>query len=211
MYRTDGVVSTVVHQPCAGCYQTEEYAYIVAVLCVEMTVARSQDVEASFEELVERLFPKARATLRRFRLPPEDAEDILQDTFVTFIRKRDEIYNPQAWLTGTLRKRCLMYWRKKRRSLLIAVDESILEALAKPEAPRQGDSDLARDLERALCGIPPRCRKLLELRYRQDRDPKEAAVELGYRSSGIYKILERCLAALTQGLVATGFIEKRDL
>ena len=175
-----------------------------------MTVPRSQEAEAFFEELVETLYPKARATLRRFRLPPEDAEDILQDTFMAFLRKRDEIYNPEAWLTGTLRKRCLMYWRKKRRSLLTAVDESILEALARPAVPHQEGLDLTRDLDRALCGLPPRCRKLLELRYRQDCDPKEAAARLGYRSSGIYKILERCLAALTRGLVATGFIEERD-
>ncbi|MDX1382873.1 MAG: sigma-70 family RNA polymerase sigma factor [Thermoanaerobaculia bacterium] len=171
-----------------------------------MSVPRSREIEASFEDLVESLLPKARATLRRFRLPPEDAEDVLQDTFVTFLRKRDEIYNPEAWLNGTLRKRSLMYWRKRRRSLLTAVDQSILEALAKPEPPDQEGGDLNRDLERALCDIPPRCRRLLELRYRQDCDPKEAAERLGYRSSGIYKILERCLAALTRGLVATGFM-----
>ena len=63
-------------------------------------------------------------------------------------------------------------------------------------------------LGRALDTIPPRCRQLLELRYNQDCDPQEAAVQLGYRPSGAYKIFERCLAALTRGLVATGFVKE---
>lgn len=172
-----------------------------------MSVSHTQEVEPSVEDLVEELFPKARATLRRFGLPPEDAEDVLQDTFVTLLRKKGEIYNPEAWINGTLRRRCLMYWRKRQRSLLTAVDESILEALASPEAPDQDGDDLGRDLERALCSIPSRCRRLLDLRYLQDCDPQDAATRLGYRKSGIYKILDRCLAALSRGLVATGFME----
>ena len=40
--------------------------------------------------------------------------------------------------------------------------------------------------------------------------PQDAAVQLGYRPSGAYKIFERCLAALIRGLVATGFMKEQS-
>jgi DNA-directed RNA polymerase specialized sigma24 family protein len=89
------------------------------------------------------------------------------------------------------------------------VDRSILEALSVPSRPEQSErGDVRRDLGRALESIPTRCRQLLQLRYGQDCNPQEAAVACGYRPSGAYKIFERCLAALTRGLVATGFMKE---
>lgn len=174
-----------------------------------MSASRSPELAGSLDELMVSLERQGWRALARFRLPPEDAEDVLQQTLLTFLHKRQEIYSPEAWVAGTIRKRCLMYWRRRRRSLVTVVDDTILEALAAPQSPHQDGDDLNRDLDRALETIPDRCRRLLELRYHQDCDPQEAAERLGYRSSGIYKILERCLAALTKGLVATGFLEER--
>ena len=64
-----------------------------------------------FDDAVARLEKGARAYLRRHRLPPEDADDILQQTLLVFLIKHDEIYNPEAWMRGALRKRCQFYWR----------------------------------------------------------------------------------------------------
>jgi RNA polymerase sigma factor (sigma-70 family) len=174
-------------------------------------VSQKPRVESAFDDAVAHLERSARAYLRRHRLPHEDAEDILQQTLLVFLIKHDEIYNPEAWLRGTLRKRCQFYWRRRQKSLLTVVDASILEALAAPTPPDQsGKDDVQRDLDRALDSIPPRCRQLLKLRYGQDCNPQEAAAQLGYRPSGAYKIFERCLAALTRGLVATGFMKEQS-
>jgi RNA polymerase sigma factor (sigma-70 family) len=164
-----------------------------------------------FDDDVVRLEKAARAYLRRHRLPQEDADDILQQTLLVFLIKHGEIYNPEAWLRGALQKRCQYYWRRRQKSLLRAVDSSILEALAAPATTDQSenDDDIRGDLGRALDRIPPRCRELLKLRYGQNCDPQEAAAQLGYRPSGAYKIFERCLAALTRGLVATGYMKER--
>jgi RNA polymerase sigma-70 factor (ECF subfamily) len=167
-------------------------------------------VEGAFDDAVVRLEKGARAYLRRHRLPPEDADDILQQTLLVFLLKHHDIHNPEAWLRGTLRKRCQFYWRRRQKSLLTLVDDSILEALVTPSPPEQSErGDVQRDLDRALDSLPPRCRQLLKLRYGQDCNPREAAAQLGYRPSGAYKIFERCLTALTRGLVATGFIKER--
>jgi RNA polymerase sigma factor (sigma-70 family) len=151
-----------------------------------------------------------RTYMRRHRVPPEDADDILQQTLLIYLYKHEEIYSPEAWIRGTLRKRCVLYWRRRQKNLLTLVDAAMLDTLATPRAASAAAErgETSRQLGRALQTIPPRCRRLLELRYGRDCDPQDAAVQLGYRPSGAYKIFERCLAALTRGLVATGFIKE---
>jgi RNA polymerase sigma factor (sigma-70 family) len=173
-------------------------------------VSQRPETKSAFDDAVVRLEQSGRLYLRRHRLPPEDADDILQQTLLIFLIKHDEIFNPEAWLRGALRKRCQFYWRRRQKHLLRVVDSSILESLTPPSPPDQIErDDVHRDLGRALGSIPPRCRELLKLRYGQDCNPQEAATQLGYRPSGAYKIFERCLAALTRGLVATGFMKER--
>lgn len=163
----------------------------------------------ALEELFERIKPKARMIFARYRIPPVDAEDLLQETFVVFLHKQEEIRAHEPWLLGTLRKRCLVYWRTRRRQLYHAVDTAILEAIAQPSRPAQENRDLSSDLGCAVDKLSERCRSLLRLRYGLGCTPLETAEHMGYRRSGIYKIMERCLAALTTRLVANGVVEER--
>lgn len=174
-----------------------------------MAALKRPSDDRPLEELLERLQPRLKAVLARFRIPFEDAEDLLQQTLLTYLHKRDNIHDPERWILGTIRNRCLMYWRARRRSLYRTVDSAILESVAEPRQPAQEIGDLCRDLEGVITQLPERCQALLRLRYRLGCKPPEAADRLGYRKSGIYKILERCLAALTRQLVARGLVEER--
>ena len=60
------------------------------------TVALEQD---EFNTLLERIEPSMRSTLGWYRIPYEDGEDLVQETFVTFLNKRAEIHSPEAWLS----------------------------------------------------------------------------------------------------------------
>lgn len=175
-----------------------------------MTVAKNQKREHSLEDLLEEIQPRLRGVLATFRIPFEDAEDLLQQSVLTFLIKRDEIRDPTRWLIGTLRNRCLMYWRSHRRRLYESVDSAILESIAEPEQPAQERIDLAQDLNGVLRELSPRCRSVLRLRYGLGCDPTETAERMGYRSSGIYKIMERCLASLTRRLIAVGFVDRES-
>lgn len=157
-----------------------------------------QDVDRSLEDLLARMRPRIRATFARFRVPEQDAEDLLQQALLTYLLKEKSIHDPERWLIGTLRNMCLVYWRTKRRSVYQAVDRALLEALAKPTRPRQENDDLRRDLDGAISTLPSRCRSILEQRYTYGCKPAETAKQLGYRSSSIYKVIERCLAALSR-------------
>jgi RNA polymerase sigma-19 factor, ECF subfamily len=163
------------------------------------------ELRESLNILLKNARPRLERVLRNFEIPPEDAEDILQDAQLTLLYKWDKIRSPESWLIGTVKKKCIMYWRKRRGSLCEAVDTAILDLLAVPQAPAQEKADLTCDLNRVLGRLSTRCRSLLKLRYGLGYGPTEVAEQMGYRTSSIRKVTNRCLAALTRQLLAVGF------
>lgn len=157
----------------------------------------------TLDELLVRLRPRFRQVLARFRIPAQDAEDILQEALVAAVHKWQEIQDPEAWLMVTLRNRCLIYWRRRRDSVLSNVDQTLLELMSKPQEPPQEKQELLWDLDTLLEGVPDRCRDLLRLRYRLGLSSAEAADRLGLRADSARKATQRCLAALTRQLFAT--------
>lgn len=168
------------------------------------------EIREPLNQLLLKIRPALERVLRHYDVPPEDAEDILQDAQLTLLYKWDKIQSPEAWLIGTLRKKCIVYWRKRRGRMYEAVDAAILDMLSKPQIPAQSRSDLCHDLKRVIVKLPNRCRSLLKLRYGLGYGPTEVAVKMGYQPSSIRKITNRCLAALTRELIAVGFWDDAD-
>jgi RNA polymerase sigma factor (sigma-70 family) len=166
--------------------------------------------ERALELSLEELQPRLRRLFAHHRIPPEDAEDILQQTLLAYLYKRDSVQEFERWLLGAVRKRCLMYWRGRRRRFYTAIDAAILDELAEQGVPEQEAADFQRDLSRVVGRLTRRCRELLQLRFGLGYDPPEAARRLGYRPSGIYKTLERCLAALADGMTRAGLMARRE-
>lgn len=160
----------------------------------------------SLEGFLKRVRPRIRALFFRYRIPPQDTEDILQQALLALLYHRDSIRDPEAWLVGTLRNKCLLYWRDHRRKLYDAVDAAVLDLVAEPLAPDQEDVDLRRDLTSAIEQLPERCRSILSLRYRHGYSPAEVSVFTGHSQGSISKMTNRCLAALTRRLVASGIL-----
>lgn len=161
--------------------------------------------ELSLEDLLARVEPRLKRVLGRYRIPAQDAEDLLQETFLIMISKAGSIRNPDAWLLATLANRCIIYWRKHRSRLWDLVDTTILELLSEVEAPAQERAELRFDLDSLLSNLPDRCRSVLRLRYGLGCSTAEAAERMGYCKSSIRKVTRRCLAALTEQLLGAGF------
>ena len=157
------------------------------------------------DQLLRRLRPRLKQVLSRYRVPAHDAEDLIQEALVATIQKWNEIQDPEAWIVVTLRNRCVVYWRKRRSSLYAAVDTVILELLTEPVAAPQERAELLWDLNDLMEDLPPRCRKLLRLRYGLGYDPSEVAEQMGYHPASVRKVARRCMAALTFQMVARGF------
>ncbi len=166
-----------------------------------MSALDQPQVEASLEEFLRRVRPRLKALFTHHGIPKQDTEDLLQQALMALLYRPDRVRDPEAFLLGTLRNKCLLYWRQKRRQLYDSVDATILEGMAGPTAPAQEGDDLRHDLANALEQLPPRCRSLLTLRFHQGYEPPEVAERLGYQRSSISKVTTRCLAALTQFMV----------
>lgn len=161
-----------------------------------------EGLEQVVESVLLELRPRMEAILRHYRIPPQDADDLVQEIFVSFVRRFRSVQNPKAWLQSALKYQCLLYWRRRRKQLCEAVDASLLEILAEHEVPEVERHDRVRDLEKFLKRIPPRCQKILQLRYGMGFTPKEVAGELGYQHSSVSNIVRRCVATLTAKLMA---------
>ena len=154
---------------------------------------------------MKRVEPRLKRLLATYRIPSEDAEDVLQQALLALLYQWERVRDPESWLMGTLKRHCLMYWRTHRRRIYSAVDSAILEWLSEPIAPSQERADLLADLENLISRLPARCRDLLALRFHLGYEPPEVARKLGYRASSIGKITTRCLAALSRELFDSGF------
>lgn len=161
---------------------------------------RERATEISIDEHLRNVRPKLKSLFARYRIPPQDTEDILQQSLLAMVHKWGTIRDPEAWLIGTLRNRCLMYWRERRRKLYEAVDAAVLEWVSEPEAPHQEREDLWKDLDTVIDRLPGRCKSLLLMRYKLGYDNTEIARRLGYSPNSISKITSRCLAGLTREL-----------
>lgn len=169
-----------------------------------MRAIHVSEADQPFEDLLHACRGEMIRLLARYRIPHEDAEDLLQETFVALVFKWQSIRNPKAWLLSTLRNRCTLYWRKRRRDLFEAVDAAILDALAAPQEPPQARTELLHDLNLAISRLPDRCQDLLRLRYGLGCKSSEVAEKMGEGSQEIRKLTTSCLVALTRELRRMG-------
>lgn len=151
--------------------------------------------------------PKLRRFLRSAGIPDQDADDLIQNTFLALVHRWDSIQSPDAWIVGAIKKNCLMYWRSRRRRIYDTVDGPVLEWLAGGQRPAQERRDLEADLDHMLGKIPPRYRTVLRLRFAYGYNPREVAQRMGYRRSSIGKVTARSLAALNREMVDAGYLE----
>ena len=159
--------------------------------------------EEGLERLLDEMAPRLAGVLSAFRIPAEDADDLLQNVLLQYLRKRAQVHDPKTWLPGALRNECRMYWRTRRRSFTTAVDGVLLDLMAEPAAtPAQELRVLRRNLGRFLAQLDWRCREILHLRYHLGHEAREVADEMGYRPSSIDKVTRRCLDALGRKLAA---------
>lgn len=152
-------------------------------------------------DLVRRVKPRLKSLLAKQRIPLQDTDDLLQQTFYQLVYQWDRIRDHEAWLMGTLQRQCSMYWRGQKRRLYLAMDDAIVEVLSPAVEPEQERDQLLRDLQKLIDRLPCRCQSLFALR-RLGYEPNEVAELMGYSPASIGKITTRCLAALHREVLA---------
>jgi len=166
------------------------------------TPARRAAVGAvEIHELLAAARPKLRRMLANFRVPLEDAEDVLHDALVALLRtweQLDGVANREAWLLGTLRITIFQYWRARTRERRFL--EELSHELAASESAPQERQDSARDLEALTADLTERDFQILWVRYGLCLPPREAAELLGCRPDSVRKLCRRALERVRRRL-----------
>jgi len=173
-------------------------------------VERGADVQREaddreLERILRTLRPKLGAILASFRIPPQDADDLLNIVLLQYVHKRLQIRTPETWLPGALRNECRMFWRTRGRSFTTAVDTALLDTM-NPEQGGEAPQERAvmrHTLRRWVSSLSERCRSILHLRYYLGYETREVAEELGYSPASVDKVTRRCLDALGRKLAAS--------
>ena len=158
----------------------------------------------SIEDLLAGLERQIAGLFSRFKIPPQERDDLLQEALLAFVAKREQVVSPRAWLFSAVRNQCRVFWMRRRRGLFEALDETILETFADPQAPIAERTQLGHDLKQVFRQLPQRCRSIFKLRYAMGCEAPEVAERMGYKPSSVRQIANRCIAALSAQLCAVG-------
>lgn len=147
----------------------------------------------TLEDLAQRLEPRLRQIVHRYRIPAQDAEDLLQTALIATLRNWSMLSDPEGWLIRTVINQCLMYHRSRRRRPEESLDDSI-ELLPVP-SPEERIAD-REDIERRLAKLPVQCQQLFRLRFIYGFNAKEVAELMGRKVSSVYNTTHRCTKLL---------------
>lgn len=141
--------------------------------------ARSGD-SAAWEELVSRFRGLVAAVTRSFRLAPDDAADVVQQTWLRLLESIDRVREPErlaAWIATTARRECLRLLRTAGREL-------VSDQVDGPDtgvfpAPWQGliDAQERTAVWDAVRALPERHRRLLTVLLGTSRPSYVAVAE----------------------------------
>jgi RNA polymerase sigma factor (sigma-70 family) len=158
-----------------------------------------QGVPGAIDTLVRLVSPLLWHTARQCGLTAAEAEDVVQQTFLSLVRSKDSVSDPLAvvrWLTVSLRR---LAWRERANSAKRSSEEPTDDDL--PRAPSAEHMAVLTDQQRRLWEtvgqLSERCRRLLAvIAFAPRPDYATIAVDLGIPVGSIGPTRGRCLAKL---------------
>lgn len=177
-----------------------------AVLAGLLEKAREGD-RGALDAIVREVNPLLWHVARAQGLAAEPAADVVQTTWLVFVRHLDTIRTPQAllgWLATTTRREA---WRLLRQERAGADPDSEVVEQALSPADDVAEQVLAherdRALWRALQAVSDRCRRLLRVVALVDRPDYDVLAEaMGMPRGSIGPTRGRCLAKVRELLLA---------
>lgn len=124
----------------------------------------------------------------------EDAEDVFQDVFLSYVRKRpvfEDERQGRVWFSRAAVYCCKMLWRTKKRHETLP-----MEAAEGIEFSSSGDKELLLEMR----NLPKKHREVLELIYFGGLSTGEAAKVLGCSPNAVRIRLSRARTALEKRL-----------
>jgi RNA polymerase sigma-70 factor, ECF subfamily len=167
-------------------------------------VTRStDDDQVRFQELYRMTRVDLLAYLVRRARSPEDAADMLAETYLIAWRKFDQLPHDEGarlWLFGVARR--LLLEHARRRRVTAALNERLANEIraARPRSPI--DVTEHATLAAALAQLTPRDREVLTLTAWEGLTPREISKVLGISANAVRIRLHRCRTRLLPSLAS---------
>jgi len=161
-----------------------------------VTAARAASVPVTSSDAIESLYLEFRTLLlfvgcKKFRVPDTDAENLIQEVFLSYIQNVTPIENVRAWLVAAMCNASRHYWRVQGKTESLPEN---FEGHSDPLSHGLADQMAMRmTLQKALKYLQPRCRETLWLHYFEGRSSSDVARELQTTPRYAEKLIHNCL------------------
>jgi RNA polymerase sigma factor (sigma-70 family) len=155
----------------------------------------------ALDDLVTELTPLLWHVVRSYGLDRQNAEDVVQTTWLGLVRNADSVRDPQAvlgWLTTTARREAWRVSKVSRRQVPMTQD-TLAAALPDLDGPEHEAllNDRQSMLWKKVAELSERCQRLLRVIAFEDRpDYAQLALDLEMPVGSIGPTRGRCLAKL---------------
>ena len=157
------------------------------------SVDRIVDILPSLRRPLSKIF-------HHYRIPPADAEDLIQDSLLILVHQWDRVRHPTRYLFGTVRLRIFNHLRRR------ALEQGILAAGDVDEIPAHEVLSLLElrwDARRLLCRLSPVAQRVIALRFFSNLKHREIAALVGQSEASVRQILCRSLQRLKRAFEAS--------
>ena len=147
----------------------------------------------------------------KYGLLPQEAADVFQATCLELLVRLPELREPRAlpkWLIQVAWHQCCSWKRQSQRM----ISRDAQPDLPEPEVPAIAEHLMQQTYEEqilreAITGLPPQCRRLIELLFYESppRPYSEVARDLGLAVGSIGFTRKKCVERLRRKLVELGF------
>jgi RNA polymerase sigma-70 factor (ECF subfamily) len=131
-------------------------------------------------------------------VPPEDVEDVTQETFLAAMRSLKSFRGEakfSTWLHTIASRQIAEYYRRRRPP-----EETIQESLPSPRDPVAREEAIL--LRQALQRLPEKYREVLLLRFVEQMPFDEIAGQMNCSREAVKSLFRRAIAALQKSIVS---------
>lgn len=144
---------------------------------------------------------------RKFRVPEQDAENLMQEVFLSYLESGSAVTNTRGWLVGAMCNASRHYWRVQSRT------ESLPDDYGDQGDPKtNGLADTfatTLTLRQAMRYLQPRCRETLYLHYFEGRSASDVAKEMDTTNRYAEKLIHNCLKRVREIYFSITALRKR--
>jgi len=140
--------------------------------------------------------------MRRYGVPPDDAEALVHDAFIAYLQRHTTIREVKPWLMGVVSNASKHYWRDRKR------EEPLLELYR--ERPDRASDDEADQWEwritvgSVVARLGEKCRQTLWGYYWREESKEKIAETLATSPGYVRQLLVSCRRRLKELLHGTG-------